>query len=319
MKILANDGLDPKGVTLLEDAGFEVITTKVAQEQLANFVFENQIEAILVRSATEVRSSLIRECPGLKLIGRAGVGLDNIDVSFARAQGIHVVNTPGASSASVAELVFAHLFGGVRFLHDSNRVMPLEGDQRFKQLKKAYGNGSELRGKTLGIIGFGRIGNAVAKMAIGLGMQVLYHDQQVDTATVRLSFYEGSTLEFQLHSSDFETVLRQSDFISLHVPSQEKPLISQKEFELMKPGVGIVNASRGGTIDEVALLKAMDQEKVAFAGLDVFESEPNPEVQILMHPKLSLTPHIGGSTREAQSRIGEELARQIIALLQPEK
>ena len=157
MKILANDGVSQAGIDILTAAGFEVITTNVAQEQVANYINENSITVLLVRSATTARKELIDACLGLKVIGRGGVGMDNIDVEYAREKGLSVINTPAASSASVAELVFAHLYGGVRFLHDSNRNMPLEGESNFKGLKKAYAKGVELRGKTIGIIGFGRI------------------------------------------------------------------------------------------------------------------------------------------------------------------
>lgn len=176
MRILANDGISENGKKVLEKEGFEVLTTHVAQEQLANYINENKVSVLLVRSATTVRKDIIDSCPSLKIIGRGGVGLDNIDVSHAQKKGIQVINTPAASSDSVAELVFAHLFGGVRFLHDANRTMPLEGDSRFSQLKKSYSNGTELRGKTLGVIGFGKIGQATAKIALGIGMQVIFYD-----------------------------------------------------------------------------------------------------------------------------------------------
>ena len=188
MRILANDGIAASGITALEQAGFEVLTTHVAQEQLANFVNENNITGLLVRSATKVRKELIDQCPDLKLIGRGGVGMDNIDVAYAKEKGLHVINTPAASSESVAELVFAHLFGGVRFLYDANRNMPLDGDTKFKQLKKAYAKGMELRGKTLGVIGFGRIGQATAKIAIGVGMKVVYSDPLMDNASINIPF-----------------------------------------------------------------------------------------------------------------------------------
>lgn len=316
MKILANDGISKSGIEALEKGGFEVITTKVAQEQLENYINENSIDAILVRSATQVRQELIDACPSLKLIGRGGVGMDNIDVQYAIDQGLHVINTPGASSSSVAELVFAHLFGMVRFLHQSNREMPLEGDVRFKELKKAYGSGTELRGKTIGIIGFGRIGQEVAKIALGLGMKVLANDSYSEKANITLDFYNGQKLNFEIETSDLNEVLKESDFITLHVPAQEDYVIGKKEIEQMKSGVGIVNAARGGVIDEVALVNAIESKKVKFAGLDVFEREPKPEVQLLMNPELSLTPHIGAATQEAQDRIGLELAEQIIRLLQ---
>lgn len=315
MKILANDGISKSGIFTLEKESFEVLTTTVAQEQLVNFINENKITGLLVRSATKVRKDVIDNCPSLKLIGRGGVGMDNIDVDYAKKKGLHVINTPGASSESVAELVFAHLFGAVRFLYDSNRNMPLEGDINFKKLKKSYSSGRELRGKTLGIIGFGKIGQATARIALGVGMNVIYNDPQLDDCTISLSFFDNQSVQFDLKSVTKEKLLKQSDFITVHVPAQKGYMIGKKEFDLMKDGVGIINAARGGAIDEVALIDAIDDGKISFAGLDVFESEPSPEIKILMHPNISLTPHIGAATNEAQDRIGQELARQIIALL----
>ena len=319
MKVLANDGISESGVKALEKGGFEVITTKVAQEQVANYINEHKVDVILVRSATKVRQDIIDNCPSLKIIGRGGVGMDNIDVEYARAKGLHVINTPASSSESVAELVFAHLFTGVRFLQDSNRNMPLEGDTNFDGLKKAYANGIELRGKTLGIIGFGRIGQSVAKMALGLGMRVIAADKFVDNAEVKVDFYNGQFINVEFITEPMEDVFKHSDFITLHVPAQEGYVIGEAEFNQMKDNVGIVNCARGGVIDEVALIAALDSKKVLFAGLDVFENEPTPEIQILMHPKISLTPHIGAATLEAQDRIGTELAEQVISLLKAEK
>lgn len=315
MKVLANDGISKSGIKTLEKGGFEVITTKVAQEQVANYINANDIQVILVRSATKVREDIIDACPGLKIIGRGGVGMDNIDVDYARSKGIHVINTPASSSESVAELVFAHLFTGVRFLHDSNRNMPLEGDTHFEGLKKAYSNGIELRGKTLGIIGFGRIGQAVAKIALGLGMKVIAVDKYVREAVIRVDFYNDQFINVDIKTEPLEGVFKHSDFITLHVPTQDGYVIGKEELAQLKDGVGIINCARGGVIDEVALLEALDNNKVLFAGLDVYEKEPTPEIQILMHPKISLTPHIGAATEEAQDRIGTELAMQIISLL----
>ena len=315
MKILANDGISQSGIEALQSNGFEVITTKVAQVQLENFINKHQIDGILVRSATQIRQELIDNCPSIKLIGRGGVGMDNIDVNYAIDQGIHVINTPKASSNSVAELVFAHLFGMVRFLHQSNREMPLEGDSRFKDLKKAYGLGSELRGKKIGIVGFGRIGQEVARIALGLGMEVLATDLFTESAPISIEFFNGQKITITIKTSDLDTLLKESDFISLHVPVQENYVIGTKEISKMKTGVGIINAARGGVVDEIALIKAIEEKKVKFAGLDVFEKEPSPEIQLLMNPELSLTPHIGAATVEAQDRIGSELATQIIALL----
>lgn len=315
MKILANDGVSQSGIDVLTEAGFEVITTNVAQEQLINYINENKITVLLVRSATTARKDLIDSCPSLKVIGRGGVGMDNIDVEYAREKGLSVINTPAASSSSVAELVFAHLFGGVRFLYDSNRNMPLEGESNFKGLKKAYAKGIELRGKTMGIIGFGRIGQEVAKIGLGLGMNVVAADKYMDSAEIEVSLFNGASLKVSIETISMESVLEQSDFISLHVPAQKDYVIGSKEFGMMKDGTAIINAARGGVIDEVALVSALESNKLAFACLDTFENEPKPEVKLLMHPKISLTPHIGAATLEAQDRIGEELGQQIISLL----
>lgn len=315
MKILANDGISQSGIDALDQVGFEVITTKVAQEQLINYINQHQIDAVLVRSATTVRKEVIDACPSIKLIGRGGVGMDNIDVAYAKEKGLHVINTPAASSASVAELVFAHLFTGVRFLYDANRNMPLDGDTKFNELKKAYAKGIELRGKTLGIIGMGRIGQEVAKIALGCGMEVIAHDKYIETATVKVSLFNGQSIDVQINSIPFEELLKRSDFISLHVPAQKEYIIGEAEMEQMKKGSGIINAARGGVIDEVALLKALDSGKLSFAGLDTFVDEPTPAVQVLMHPKVSLSPHIGAATLEAQDRVSTELAEQIISLL----
>ena len=319
MKVLANDGISKSGIDALENGGFEVITTKVAQEQLASYINDNDVAVLLVRSATKARKDLIDACPSLKIIGRGGVGMDNIDVEYAKSKGIHVINTPAASSHSVAELVFAHLFGLVRYLHNSNREMPLEGDTKFGELKKAYAKGSELKGKTLGVIGFGRIGQATAKIAIGVGMKVIAYDPFIEKATLDLEFFDGRTLKFEIETISKEEVLKQSDFITLHVPAQKDYVIGKDEFKTMKDGVILVNAARGGVIDEVALVQAINDGKVARAALDVFEREPKPEIQLLMHSALSLTPHTGAATNEAQDRIGTELASQIISILKTEK
>tara|TARA_B110000037_G_scaffold192495_1_gene226754 strand:- start:2176 stop:3129 length:954 start_codon:yes stop_codon:yes gene_type:complete len=313
--VLANDGISNSGKIALEKNGFNVSTTTVAQDQLINYINKEKISVILVRSATTVRKNLIDKCPDLKIIGRGGVGMDNIDVEYARIKGIDVINTPAASSASVAELVFAHLYSGVRFLHESNRTMPLEGDNNFKGLKKSYANGIELRGKTIGIIGFGRIGRETAKIALGVGMNVLVYDKSKEDIDLTLSFSGNKTLNFEIKISKLNDVLKNSDFISLHVPAQKSFVIDKKEFDLMKDGAGLINAARGGVLNEVELVSALDSGKLSFAGLDTFENEPKPAVQLLMHPKISLTPHIGAATNEAQDRIGLELAEQISDIL----
>jgi D-3-phosphoglycerate dehydrogenase len=315
MKVLANDGISKSGIDALQKGGYEVITTTVAQEQLINYINEKDIAVLLVRSATTVRKDLIDACPGLKIIGRGGVGMDNIDVAYAKEKGLHVINTPASSSHSVAELVFGHFYGLARFLHNSNRDMPLEGDTNFGKLKKAYAKGTELKGKTLGVLGFGRIGQATAKVALGAGMKVIAFDPFLEKANLELEFFDGQKLNFEIKTISKEAVLKQADFLTLHVPAQKDYVIDEAEFNIMKDGVIIANAARGGVVNEIALVKAIESGKVARAALDVFEKEPKPEIQLLMNPALSLTPHTGAATNEAQDRIGTELAEQIISIL----
>ena len=317
MKILANDGLDQSGIDALTEKGFDVITTKVPQEFLVDFINGHQIRTLLVRSATEVRKDLIDACPTLEIIGRGGVGMDNIDVDYARSKNIHVINTPAASSASVAELVFAQVFSGARFLQDSNRKMPLIGDTQFNQLKKSYEKGIELRGKTIGIVGMGRIGQEVARIALGLGMRVIAADNNIGRASIKVKFYNNQFINVDIETEPLGDVLKHADFITLHVPAQKEGcMIGAPEFEKMKNGAVIVNCSRGGVIDEQDLISALDSGKLAFAALDVFNNEPTPSKAILNHPKISLTPHTGASTVEAQDRIGLSLAEQICSILQ---
>ncbi len=308
-RILANDGITAGGKEALEQAGFEVITENVPQENLMEEL--KNYDAVLVRSATKIRKDLIDGCPNIRLIGRGGVGMDNIDVEYAREKGVEVINTPAASSESVAELVFAHLLGLARFLPDSNRNMPLTGDSKFKEMKKSYAKGIELRGKTMGIIGIGRIGQATARIALGLGMKVVATDPFIDKVTITLNIEGASDVLVEITTIPMNDLFKQSDFISLHVPGDGKPVITSKEFAKMKDGVGIINASRGGVVKESDLLKEIEKGKVAFAGLDVFENEPKPDIRILMEDQISLTPHIGAATVEAQDRIGLELAEKI--------
>lgn len=317
MKVLANDGLDQSGIDALVEKGFEVITAKVPQESLVDYINEHKIRTILVRSATQVRKNIIDNCPSIEIIGRGGVGMDNIDVEYAREKGLHVINTPAASSESVAELVFAHLFSGARFLQDSNRKMPLEGDANFANLKKAYAAGIELRGKTIGIVGMGRIGQEVARIALGLGMRVIAADNMIGKASIKVKFYNNQFINVDIETEPLEDVLKHSDFITLHVPAQKEGyMIGRTQFDSMKEGVAIINCSRGGVIDENALIEALDTGKVRFAGLDVFINEPTPSKDILTHAKISLSPHTGASTIEAQDRIGLSLAQQISSILQ---
>ena len=311
--ILANDGIDAIGKSILEKAGFTVITENVAQENLAGELNEKGYVALTVRSATKVRKELIDSCPNLKVIGRGGVGMDNIDVEYARSKGLQVINTPAASSNSVAELVFAHLFNAVRFLYESNRNMPTIGNTKFNDLKKNYSKGIELRDKTIGIIGFGRIGQFTAKIALGCGMKVLAYDPFVKEAVLKLDIHGTNGVDVKISTVSLDELISQSDVISLHVPGGK--MITEKEISQMKNGVILINASRGGVIDEADLLSGLNSGKISHACLDVFENEPTPNEELLKHSKISLTPHIGAATNEAQERIGVELAEKLIEAL----
>lgn len=318
-KILANDGIDAAGKSILEKAGIEVVTDKIAQDELANKL--NEFDGVLVRSATTLRRETIDAAPGLKVIGRAGVGMDNIDVEHARSKNIQVINTPEASAQSVAELVFAHLFAIARFIPDASRRMPdCATKEQFNALKKHYTNGFELSGKTIGIIGFGSIGQSVARIALGLGMRVLPFRRSSGDVLLDLKLhpsYGEVDMTITLRTVDLEDVLAHSDFITIHTPFPKgtSPVIGKEEISKMKDRVVLVNTARGGVISESDLLDALNSGKVAAAALDVFEGEPEVRETLRKHPHVSLTPHTGGSTREAQERIGIELAEKVVKAL----
>ncbi|WP_407402573.1 D-2-hydroxyacid dehydrogenase [Chryseobacterium sp.] len=315
MKVLANDGISKAGELALKKDGIEVLDNRIAQNHLIDFINDNKVDVLLVRSATKIRQELIDACPSLKIVGRGGIGMDNIDVEYAIDNGLYVINTPNASSRSVAELVFAHFFSLARFLHESNRLMPLEGETQFNAMKKSFSNAYELSGKTLGVIGFGGIGKEVVKMGISLGMKIKVLTRNPKTETISLDFFDGQTVHFEITSTnDMDAFLKDTEFISINTPKTEKYIIDTCEFEKMKDGVYIVNTARGGVINEVTLLDFIESGKVAGAALDVFETEPTPELILLMNPSLSLTPHLGGNTIDAQEKIGLELAQQIIEI-----
>ncbi|MDR6922318.1 MULTISPECIES: D-2-hydroxyacid dehydrogenase [Chryseobacterium] len=315
MKVLANDGISKTGELALKEAGIEVLPNRVAQDHVINFINENNVDVLLVRSATKVKQDLIDACPGLQIIGRGGIGMDNIDVEYAKSKGIKVINTPTASSKSVAELVFGHFFALARFLHESNRLMPLEGETHFNAMKKSFSKAYELSGKTLGVIGFGSIGQEVVKIGIALGMKIKVLTKNPKTKKLTLDFFDGQSLNFEITSTnDMDAFLKDTDFISINTPKTSEYIIDTPQFEKMKDGVYIVNTARGGVINEVTLIDFIESEKVAGAALDVFENEPSPELPLLMNPALSLSPHIGGNTVDAQEKIGAELAEQIIKL-----
>lgn len=297
VKILANDGIQSLTANNLRDKGFNVIDNHYEGEEFKKIIKE--VDCLIVRSATKVKKGIIDAAAStgtLKLVIRGGVGIDNIDAVYALENGIQVQNTPNASSISVAELTFGHMLAVSRYIHLSN-VTIREG----KWEKKKY-EGTELYGKTLGLIGFGRIAREVAKRAIAFGMNVIFYD--IIAPEKKNSNYKYVTKE---------ELLKQADFVSLHIPNikGEPYVIGEKEFELMKPGAYLINCARGGVVDENALVKYLDNEKLAGASLDVFEKEPLENEVIRNHPKISLTPHIGAATIEAQERIGEEIVHII--------
>ena len=317
VKILANDGIHPDGRLLLEEAAYLVDEDKVPQEELADRIADYDV--LIVRSATKVNKAVIDGGKNLKIIARGGVGLDNIDVEYAQSKGIQVFNTPMASSRAVAELAFAHIFALSRMLNRSNRELAAGGD--FKKLKKAYETGFQIKGKTLGIIGFGRIGQEVAKIALGIGMSVRAHDPYVQEAEIGIQLNDFEDLRFcvKVRTEPFDRIIRESDFISIHIPGGGNPIITADELNKMKDGVFLINTARGGVIHEEDLLAALEKGKVAGVGLDVYENEPTPRETLLRHPNVSCTPHIGASTVEAQSYIGMELADKIIAFFGDDK
>ena len=312
MIVLANDGISQKSKKELIDLNFKIFDTKIDQSELIKYINKNHIEIILVRSATIINSEILNNCKSIKLVGRAGVGLDNIDLVSAKKNNVRVFNTPNASSISVAELVISHLLSANRNLHITNRSMPLNGDTKFKEIKSHSSECKEVMFKTLGIIGLGRIGQEVAKRAFSLGMNVIAFDKNIEKTKIQLDHIKNQNIFFDLTTSSLNDVLKESDFITLHIPKiNDKPFIGEGEFDMMKTGVGIINTSRGGLIDESELIKFLNNKKVSFAALDVYENEPVPNIQLLMHDKISLSPHIGGSTVEAQERIGDEIVREI--------
>jgi D-3-phosphoglycerate dehydrogenase len=320
VKILATDGLHQDGVTLLHEAGYTVDIEKVDPAQMPEVLPEYDV--VIVRSATEIRKALIDQCPNLKIIARAGVGLNNIDVDYAREKGITVMDTPAASSKSVAELVFAHMFSVSRNLQTAHRLMQEEGRGSFKEMKAKCSNGLQLHNRTLGIVGFGRIGREVARIGVGLGMKVMPLDLVVDEADIGINVYNSGNVRLSVHldTYEWEEVLSNSDYLTIHVPFDGgKAIIGAEEIAQMKNGAILINTARGGAIDEEALLEALNSGKLSGAGLDVYEDEPMPRQALLEHPKISCSPHIGASTLEARGNIGLELADKILAFFGDDK
>lgn len=313
MKVLANDGISSSGETLLKEAGHEILEHRVSQEHLIRFINENQVDVLLVKNATSIDGEVIDSCKNLKIIGKSGIDMNNVAVDYAIEKGLYVISTPHSYSRAVAELVFAHFFSLARFLHDANRMMPLEGDTKFNLLKKSYQNSTELFGKTLGVIGSGNHAAEVIKIGISLGMNVLTYNEISKTEKVTLDFFDGQKLVFELKSVKFEEILEKSDFISVINTEKSGYLIDFEEFEIMKEGAYFVNLAKGA-VNEVTLVDYLENKKLAGAALDVFEYEPKPDIQVLMHPSLSLSPNLASVTIDALEKTGLELAEQIIKI-----
>ena len=313
MKILANDGISASGETLLIEAGHEILNHRVSQEHLVQFINENQVEILLVKNATSIDHQVIDSCKSLKIIGKAGTEMNNVPVDYAIEKGLYVISTPNSYARATAELVFAHFFSLARFLHDSNRMMPLEGDSKFNLLKKTYQNAAELFGKTLGVIGSGSNALEVIKMGISLGMNVIIFNENSKSEKVNLDFFDGQKLVFELKSVKFEEILEKSDFISILNTEKSGYLIDSEEFEIMKNGAYLVNIAKGA-VNEVTLVDYLENKKLAGAALDVFEYEPKPDIQVLMNPSLSLSPNLASVTTDAIEKTGKELAEQIIKI-----
>ncbi|WP_370774400.1 D-2-hydroxyacid dehydrogenase [Clostridium sp.] len=296
IRVLTNDGLQEGAINKLISLGFEVINNHYDKEKLGTAL--KDFDILVIRSATKVTADILNQAQGgkLKLIIRAGVGIDNIDVSYAKQKGIVVKNTPNASSDSVAELAIGHMLALARFIAISNYTM------RDGQWNKKKYEGIELSGKALGIIGMGRIGKSLAKKAKALGMKIVYNDMF------------GKQDELSYEFLEVDELLKTSDFISLHVPydKEKGSLIGKSQFNIMKDGVYLINCARGKVVEEAALLEALESGKVAGAGIDVFEEEPTKNKELVNHPKVSVTPHIGAATKEAQERIGEEVVTTIV-------
>ena len=313
MKILANDGISTSGETLLIEAGHEILNHRVSQEHLVQFINENQVEILLVKNATSIDHQVIDSCKSLKIIGKAGTEMNNVPVDYAIEKGLYVISTPNSYARATAELVFAHFFSLARFLHDSNRMMPLEGDSKFNLLKKTYQNAAELFGKTLGVIGSGSNALEVIKMGISLGMNVIIFNENSKSEKVNLDFFDGQKLVFELKSVKFEEILEKSDFISILNTEKSGYLIDSEEFEIMKNGAYLVNIAKGA-VNEVTLVDYLENKKLAGAALDVFENEQKPDIQVLMNPSLSLSPNLASVTTDAIEKTGKELAEQIIKI-----
>lgn len=312
MKILASDGLHPTAIDLLTNNGFEVSTTKVAQEQVANYVNKNDIEILIINHGTHVDANLLKNTKNLKAVAKLTNDFENIDLKVADELNIKVFKVKKATIQSQAELIIAHLMSGARNLHQTNREMPLEGDVNFKHLQKHFKEGLIIKGKTLGLIGFDLVAQEVAKMAYCLGIKIIVYESKGEPSQLEINFFDHQKINFNVSFCEKQFVLKNSDFISIHQEEKNEYIIDETDFKQMKLGTSIINIQKGKIIDEIAMVDALNHDVLKFAGLDAFENQPHPEIQLLMHPQISLSPNISSYTKNMEENNGIEIAKVLI-------
>lgn len=310
-KILINTDFSSFQIETLKKENFEVQNINVADSQLIKFINEEQFSALIISSKSIDYKQILDNCPSIQIIGQLGGEIDKKDILYAQNKGVTIVNAWTSAVKSVAEMVFAHLFSGARFLHQSNREMPLQGDTDFNILHEEYSFGVELEGKTLGILGFGKIGQEVAKKAISLGMNVLAYDIEPKKVDLEFNFLNQHQFSINIKTTSKEEVLQGSDFITIHTPPSKENVLEVQDFEFLKEGVGVINVARNNAFDENILMEYLEEGKVSFAGLDTFNGEPSPSVHLLMNENISLSPRISAYTLDSFERACGEVALQV--------
>ncbi|MTG97669.1 MULTISPECIES: NAD(P)-dependent oxidoreductase [Myroides] len=311
MKILANDGISQEVKLALEKIGYEIVEVRVAHEQLFNYIHKNKIEGLLLQNGTLLNKVMINELKELKVIVYAGTSIELELIDYISSKGIHVVWAEEALANATAEMVFAHLFTGCRLLQESNRNMPLEGDSSFKSLQESYSTGIELAGKTLGIIGMSKAGELVAQKALALGMHVLYCDKDIDS--LRADYVLPNNVQFrvELDSSPIEKVVHDAHFLTVHTRHFERYVLNKESFDQAHHLMGVINCAYPEAVNEVALVDMANEERLLFAGVDRFEEEPKPAIQVLMQPAFSLSPNINTSTDVSKMLIWDEIIEKM--------
>lgn len=315
MRILANDGLDKEAVQEIKNKGWELFLEKIPEDKISHFCNHNKIDVIIVRSATKLSKKVIEELNHTKYIIRAGIGTDNIDLDSAKAKNIKVLTTPEASVNSVAELTISLIFAALRNIKYAFTQMPLQGSKKFTLLKNELSKGEEAYGKTIGIIGAGKIGKKVAEKTLLLGLHPLFYDPYVYEISLLINFLDYKVVKV-FKTISLAELIKLSDIISIHAnyPRENGPIITKKEIEQMKDGVIIINTARGYCVNENDIIEGLNSGKIKAYCVDVFEGEPTPKAELLAHPNVFATPHIGASTIQAQRKIGKEIVNMLLNL-----